>query len=46
LGLSICRLILDEMGGRIHVESRIGGPTAFVVWLPAEGDAAPKEPQA
>jgi signal transduction histidine kinase len=43
LGLSICRLIVQEAGGRIAVESRVGGPTTFVVWFPAEPIAA-KEP--
>jgi signal transduction histidine kinase len=37
LGLSICRLIVEELKGRIRLESRPGGPTAFVVWLPVNG---------
>ena len=36
LGLSICRMIVDDMNGVISVESRAGGPTAFIVWLPQE----------
>jgi signal transduction histidine kinase len=35
LGLSICKLIVEDMGGRIAVDSRPGGPTLFRVWLPA-----------
>ena len=41
--VSICRLIVEDLAGRIDVESRPGGPTAFVVWLPGEAEPAPKE---
>jgi signal transduction histidine kinase len=43
LGLSICRLIVEELGGRIRVESRLGGPTAFVVWLPSVDKVAARQ---
>lgn len=36
LGLSICRMIVEEMNGEISVDSRVGGPTAFTVWVPEE----------
>lgn len=35
LGLAISRLIVEELKGRIGVESPPGGPTVFRVWLPA-----------
>jgi signal transduction histidine kinase len=35
LGLSICKSIVDEMGGEIEVSSRPGEGTAFRVTLPA-----------
>jgi len=34
LGLIICRRLLEELGGRIDVESQPGRGTAFHVWLP------------
>lgn len=39
LGLAISRLIVEELKGKIHAESRPGGPTTFIVWLPAEQGA-------
>lgn len=36
LGLAICRMIVLDLGGKIDVESRAGGPTTFRVWLPSE----------
>lgn len=36
LGLAICRLIAEEAGGTLGVESREGGPTVFRLRLPAE----------
>jgi signal transduction histidine kinase len=43
LGLSICRLIVEEQGGSLRVESRAGGPTSFVVWLPGEAASVKKD---
>jgi signal transduction histidine kinase len=37
LGLSVCRRIAEEAGGRIEVESAVGGGARFRVWLPAAG---------
>jgi len=34
LGLSIAKWIIDEHGGSVEVETREGGGTTFVVWLP------------
>ncbi|MNI93677.1 Alkaline phosphatase synthesis sensor protein PhoR [compost metagenome] len=36
LGLSLVKKITDLHGGRIHVISRPGEGTAFVVWLPQQ----------
>ncbi|MBI2202332.1 MAG: HAMP domain-containing protein [Candidatus Rokubacteria bacterium] len=36
LGLTICRDIVKEHRGRIHVEEADGGGAAISVWLPAE----------
>lgn len=36
LGLSICKMIVEELGGGIEVESKLGGPTVFTVRIPAE----------
>ena len=35
-------MIVEDLGGRIDVESRPGGPTTFVVWLPGEAETRPK----
>jgi len=35
IGLSLSRLIAEENGGQIRVESAPGGPTHFTLWLPA-----------
>ena len=41
LGLSICKRIVEELGGRLHIESTKGVGTSVTVRLPAlaEGDA-------
>jgi signal transduction histidine kinase len=46
LGLYICRAIVDDHGGRIWAESRIGQGTTFHVLLPLKrGEPAPKVEQ-
>jgi PAS domain S-box-containing protein len=36
LGLYVCRNIVQEHGGRIDVQSKVGHGTTFTVWLPAQ----------
>ncbi|HEY3256742.1 MAG TPA: ATP-binding protein, partial [Polyangiaceae bacterium] len=45
LGLSICRNIVDELGGEIRVESELGKGTRFIVRLPIWTEAAASRPQ-
>jgi signal transduction histidine kinase len=46
LGLYVSRQLVVGMGGRIWVEPRPAGGSAFVVELPAEGSPASAEPPA
>ena len=43
LGLAICYPILEKLGGRIEVQSRLGEGTTFSVTLPAEPPQLPPE---
>jgi PAS domain S-box-containing protein len=38
LGLTVCRRLLDELGGRIEARQREGGGAQFAVTLPLMGD--------
>jgi two-component system, NarL family, sensor histidine kinase EvgS len=44
LGLSICRRIVQAMGGQIELSSRPGGGTRVTVSLPGAGPAGPLAP--
>jgi signal transduction histidine kinase len=37
LGLSITKRIIEEHGGRIDVESKVGNGTIFKIYLPLKG---------
>ncbi len=38
LGLAACAKIIDQLGGKITVESEVGKGTTFSVWLPTTGE--------
>jgi PAS domain S-box-containing protein len=42
LGLSGSRTLVELMGGRIQVQSRLGQGSTFTIWLPLEADASAK----
>jgi len=44
LGLAISRSLIEQMGGRIHFESRRGGGTIFFVELPRAGTESASVP--
>ncbi|HEY8616761.1 ATP-binding protein [Phenylobacterium sp.] len=45
LGLAIARQLTELMGGRISVESRLGKGSTFIVELPIEIAARPRQPE-
>jgi two-component system sensor histidine kinase KdpD len=45
LGLSICRSIVEVLGGHISAMSREGGGSVFRVTLPQEGEPPPVLPE-
>ena len=46
LGLSICRRIVEEHGGAISVESKVGDGTTVRITLPANNEAASEKDEA
>jgi signal transduction histidine kinase len=45
LGLTICRKLVDAMGGRLCVQSEVGAGSTFTIELPASRPAYEVEPQ-
>lgn len=45
LGLTICRDIVQRLGGRVEAESEVGRGTRFSVWLPAGAPRVERGPQ-
>jgi two-component system NtrC family sensor kinase len=39
LGLSICYGIIEKMGGKIEVQSKVGSGTTFLIYMPHETKA-------
>jgi signal transduction histidine kinase len=42
LGLAIVKELVDAMGGRIDLTSRVGEGTVFRIWLPMSGKISSK----
>jgi serine/threonine protein kinase len=45
LGLSLSRLIAEDNGGKIWVDSALGGPTHFTLWLPVKSGWDARRPE-
>jgi two-component system NtrC family sensor kinase len=39
LGLSICYGIIEKMGGKIEVQSKVGSGTTFLIYIPLQTKA-------
>jgi signal transduction histidine kinase len=44
IGLSVCQAVVQKLGGRISVRSKVGQGTTFEVRVPTEPAAAVEEP--
>jgi signal transduction histidine kinase len=45
IGLSVCQAVVQKLGGRISVRSKVGQGTTFEVRVPTEPVATAEEPQ-
>ena len=46
LGITLCKAIIDDCGGKIGVDSEYGGGSTFHVWVPCKISSYKKNEEA